>query len=166
MRQTWGKMKPKIMTKQLPLAFGNINAKPKSKKGFQQFQKLEQQKKQTDNFFIDRIDDAVASEEFNKMQNMLEPLNLVSQLLLSYLTRPFYLIQDRGRAAFTKIDQYNSNLTNQNPVLKRAGGNEGSPGRVGIDNFFQLKGQISKPVNTKEHLSQSSGFESFKPLSI
>lgn len=30
MRQTWGKMKPKIMNKQLPLAFSNINAKPKS----------------------------------------------------------------------------------------------------------------------------------------
>lgn len=49
-----------------------------SKKQFQQFQKLEQQKKQTDNFYIDRIDNALASEEFNKMQNMLEPLSLVS----------------------------------------------------------------------------------------
>jgi hypothetical protein len=39
---------------------------------------MEQQKKQTDNFYIDRIDTAVASEEFNKMQNMLEPLSLVS----------------------------------------------------------------------------------------
>ena len=76
-------MKPKIMTKQLPLAFGNINSKPKSKKGFQQFQKLEQQKKQTDNFYIDRIDNALASEEFNKMQNMLEPLSLVSHLYSS-----------------------------------------------------------------------------------
>lgn len=39
---------------------------------------MEQQKKQTDNFYIDRIETAVASEEFNKMQNMLEPLSLVS----------------------------------------------------------------------------------------
>jgi hypothetical protein len=53
---------------------------------------MEQQKKQTDNFYIDRIDTAVASEEFNKMQNMLDPISL-----------------DRGRAAYTKIDQYNSN---------------------------------------------------------
>jgi|LakMenEpi03Aug12_release.lakeMendotaPanAssembly.Ray.scaffolds.fasta_scaffold156807_4 hypothetical protein len=54
---------------------------------------MEQQKKQTDNFYIDRIDTAVASEEFNKMQNMLDPISL-----------------DRGRAAYTKIDQYNSNV--------------------------------------------------------
>lgn len=29
MRQTWGKMKPKIISKQLPLPFSNINSKPK-----------------------------------------------------------------------------------------------------------------------------------------
>ncbi|MFO0117975.1 MAG: hypothetical protein ACK521_10325 [bacterium] len=39
---------------------------------------MDQKKKQTDNFYIDRIDNALASEEFNKMQNMLEPLSLVS----------------------------------------------------------------------------------------
>lgn len=54
---------------------------------------MEQQKKQTDNFYIDRIETAVASEEFNKMQNMLDPISL-----------------DRGRVAYTKIDQYNSNV--------------------------------------------------------
>lgn len=56
-----------------------------SKKQFQQFQKLEQQKKQSDNFYIDRIDNALASEEYNKMQNMLEPLNLVSRPSLTPL---------------------------------------------------------------------------------
>jgi hypothetical protein len=44
---------------------------------------LEQQKKQTDNFYIDRIDNAVASEEFNKMQNMLDPINVVSCEILT-----------------------------------------------------------------------------------
>jgi len=39
---------------------------------------MEQQKQQTDNFYLDRIDTAVASEEFKQMQNLLEPLNLVS----------------------------------------------------------------------------------------
>jgi hypothetical protein len=47
---------------------------------------LEQQKKQTDNFYIDRIDNALASEEFNKMQNMLEPLSFVSN---SIKAKPF-----------------------------------------------------------------------------
>jgi hypothetical protein len=47
---------------------------------------LEQQKKQTDNFYIDRIENALASEEFNKMQNMLEPLSFVSN---SIKAKPF-----------------------------------------------------------------------------
>ena len=36
------------------------------------------------------------AEDFKQMQNMLEPLNI-----------------DRERAAYTKIDQYNSNQNNQ-----------------------------------------------------
>ena len=40
---------------------------------------------------INRIDTALEAEEFKHMQNMLEPLNI-----------------DRERAAYTKIDQYNS----------------------------------------------------------
>lgn len=44
---------------------------------------------------INRIDTALEAEEFKHMQNMLEPLNI-----------------DRERAAYTKIDSYNSN----NPV--------------------------------------------------
>ena len=49
---------------------------------------MEQQKQQTDNFYLDRIESAVASEEFKQMQNLLEPLNLVSiysLLCFSYL---------------------------------------------------------------------------------
>lgn len=52
---------------------------------------MEQQKQQTNNYVINRIGEALEAEEFKHMQNMLEPLNI-----------------DRERAAYTKIDQYNS----------------------------------------------------------
>ena len=40
---------------------------------------MEQQKQQTNNYVINRIDTALEAEEFKQMQNMLEPLNIVSQ---------------------------------------------------------------------------------------
>lgn len=93
MRQTFNKMmKPKI-SKGLPPAFAGVskgNSK-KTKKHFQEFSKMEQQKQQTNNYVINRIDTALEAEEFKHMSNMLEPLNI-----------------DRERAAYTKIDQYNS----------------------------------------------------------
>ena len=39
---------------------------------------MEQQKQQTNNYVINRIDTALEAEEFKHMQNMLEPLNMVS----------------------------------------------------------------------------------------
>ena len=49
---------------------------------------MEQQKQQTNNYVINRIDTALEAEEFKHMQNMLEPLplNMVSTILLSSLT--------------------------------------------------------------------------------
>lgn len=39
---------------------------------------MEQQKQQTNNYVINRIDTALEAEEFKHMRNMLEPLNNVS----------------------------------------------------------------------------------------
>ena len=36
---------------------------------------MEQQKQQTNNYVINRIDTALEAEEFKHMRNMLEPLN-------------------------------------------------------------------------------------------
>lgn len=38
---------------------------------------MEQQKQQTNNYVINRIDTALEAEEFKHMRNMLEPLNNV-----------------------------------------------------------------------------------------
>lgn len=75
-------------------------------------------------------------------------------------------MQDRGRVAYTKIDQYNSNAAvsiPQNHKMKKGGGivNDSTPSGVGLDNFFK-----SKQPNTKEHLSQSSGFSTFDSHSL
>lgn len=67
MRQTWGKMKPKI-SKQLPAPFNAINksSKAKGKKAFQQF-KQEIEAQQTENFYLDKLDSAVTAEEYKQM---------------------------------------------------------------------------------------------------
>jgi len=53
---------------------------------------------------INRIDTALEAEEFKHMQNMLEPLNIDH---IGMNQGKF--MRDRERAAYTKIDQYNSN---------------------------------------------------------
>lgn len=76
----------------MPAPF-TLVTKQVNKKGKKQFAafKMEVEKKaqQNDNFFIDKIDDAVNAEEYNKMQALLQPIAL-----------------DR---ALSKIDQYSSN---------------------------------------------------------
>lgn len=42
---------------------------------------MEQQKQQNENFYLDRIDNAVASEEYKQMQNLLKPIELVRQIV-------------------------------------------------------------------------------------
>jgi hypothetical protein len=69
MRQTMGKInqRPKI-SKQMPAPF-NLITKPNLKKGKKNFQAFKQEhEKKADNFFIEKIDDAVNAEEYNKMQ--------------------------------------------------------------------------------------------------
>lgn len=61
---------------------------------------MEQQKQQTNNYVINRIGEALEAEEFKHMQNMLEPLNI-----------------DRERAAYTKIDQYNSGSASSHHMM-------------------------------------------------
>ena len=58
----------------------------KGKKNFAAFKHEQEQRQQNDNFFLDKLDDAVNAEEYKQMQNLLQPIQL-----------------DR---AHTKIDQY------------------------------------------------------------
>lgn len=58
---------------------------------------MEQQKQQTENYYIDRIDHAVASEEYKQMQNLLKPIEL-----------------ERERAAQSKVEKYVSNAGEAN----------------------------------------------------
>lgn len=96
MRQTWGKgkMKPKIsISHKFPREFGLMNVpKTKSKKNFTKFQKEHVAAQAEKNSHIANIDAAVDREEYKHMNNMLEPIHM-----------------DRERAAYSKIDQYNSN---------------------------------------------------------
>ena len=71
---------------------------------------VEKKAQQNDNFFIDKIDDAVNAEEYNKMQALLQPIAL-----------------DR---ALSKIDQYSSNAPK----------NKKGSGLAALDPFPQLEG--------------------------
>ena len=53
------------------------------------------------------METALEAEEHKMMQNMLQPIQMVSDI--STINIYFLLSQDRERAAYTKIEQYNSN---------------------------------------------------------
>lgn len=48
------------------------------KKVFSEYSKAENEKQRNNNYYIDHIDERVASEEYKHMASLLEPLNMVS----------------------------------------------------------------------------------------
>lgn len=47
--------------------------------------KNEIEAQQAENYFIDKLDSAVNAEEYKQMQNLLQPLNWVSQISDDYV---------------------------------------------------------------------------------
>mmetsp|Transcript_18429 Transcript_18429/g.17547 ORF Transcript_18429/g.17547 Transcript_18429/m.17547 type:complete len:93 (+) Transcript_18429:40-318(+) len=84
--------------------------------------KQELESQQSENYYMDKLDSAQTAEEYKKMQNLLQPLQIEPDR------------KDKMERALTKIEQYSSN-SNQGGASKQKKG-----GLANLDPLPQVDG--------------------------